>query len=561
VHSHRLVPHRSRAGLAAALAAFVVLGATVVYGHVALAAAPEGGWLSFRHGHLVYGHDDQGNRIPDFSYAGYRNSEAPIPHVPARARVSPPADGGDATALIQGAIDSVSALPIDRHGFRGAVVLERGTYPIGTSLHIQASGVVLRGSGAGEEGEDGTLLLPANPVARTLVNIGGTGKVTPAGPAHSVVDDYVPVGSRTVTLDTTDGLAVGDDVIVQRPQTQAWIHAIGMDAIPPRPDGKPITQWPPNSGLQFQRKIAAINGSQVTLDVPLTNALEKVFTNATVWKYTFAGRISQVGLEDLSSDGIAMRGDPTVTTGSGFFNVTFVNLDAVDNAWVRNTTVTRYSQPYLVGTGAIRVSILHTRSLHMEQMMRQDILDQPFTYGVSGQQVLVRDAVVTGSNVHAWTTQSRTPGPNVFSRFEERNTGVDKFDSGPHQRWAAGILGEDLDMHSTPVDQQRAIDFAPWPATELEDRQWFGSGQGWSAGNSVLYNVSSTTWRVEDPPTAHNWAIGMKGTNIGPRPNPPHQNGEFQSIGRFVQPFSLYDQQLRERLRDREPSDDESDDG
>jgi hypothetical protein len=556
VQSRQLVPHRSRAGLAAALAALVVLGATAVYGHVALAVAPEGGWLSFRHGHLVYGQDGQGNRIPDFSYAGYRNGDAPIPNVPARAVLSPPAGGGDATALIQAAIDSVSALPQDRHGFRGAVVLKRGTYQIGTSLHIQASGVVLRGAGAGP---GGTVLLPANPVARTLVNIRGTGKITPVGPAHSVVDDYVPVGSRTVTLDSTDGLAVGDDVIVQRPQTQAWIHAIGMDAIPPRPDGKPITQWTPNSGLQFERKIAAISGSQVTLDVPLTNALEKELTNATVWKYAFDGRISQVGLEDVSSDGIAMRDDPSVTTGSGFFNVTFVNLDAVADAWVRNTIVTRYSQPYQVGTGALRVSILRTQSLHMEQMMRQDILDQPFTYGISGQQVLVQDAVVTGSNVHAWTTQSRTPGPNVFSGFEERDTGVDKFDSGPHQRWAAGILAEDLDMRSTPLDQQRAIDFAPWPATELEDRQWFGSGQGWSAGNSVLYNVSSTTWRVEDPPTAHNWAIGMKGTNIGPRPNPPHQNGEFQSIGRFVQPFSLYEQQLRERRRGREPSDDEND--
>ncbi len=53
---------------------------------------------------------------------------------------------------------------------------------------------------------------------------------------------------------------------------------------------------------------------------------------------------------------------------------------------------------------------------------------------------------------------------------------------------------------------------------------------------------------MEDPPTAHNWAIGMLGTNIGPRPHPPHQNGELQSIGMFVQPNSLYDQQLLERL-------------
>jgi hypothetical protein len=537
---------RHHAGVIPALLGLVALAAVATLGQLGTGAAPAidltaarapaGGWLSFVNGRLVYGQDAQGNRIPDFSSAGYEGGGVPLPDVPARVTLSAPA--GDATATIQAAINRVSALPLDANGFRGAVVLQPGTYRIGTSLHIGASGVVLRGATANPAD---TVLLPQNHKARTLVTIAGRGGITRAGPSHAVTDAYVPVGSRTLTLDSTAGLAVGDSVIVQRPQTQAWIHAIGMDRIPPRPDHKPIHQWSPNSGLQFERKIAGISGNQVTLDVPLTNALEKQFTSATVWKYSFPGRISQVGLENLSSDGIAMG-------GSSFFNVTFVNLDAVENAWVRNTVVTRYTQPYQVGTGAIRVTILHTQSLHMEQIMPQNVLDQPFTYGVSGQLVLVRDAVVTGSDVHAWTTQSLVPGPNVFSGFDETNTSVDKFDSGPHQRWASGILAEDLTMRSTPVAQQRAIDFAPWPATELEDRQWFGSGQGWSAGNSVLYNVSSTTWRVEDPPTAHNWAIGMIGTNIGPRPNPPHQNGEFISIGMFVQPNSLYDQQLAERL-------------
>ncbi len=538
------------AGLVLALAGIVAIGAMALYHQAGARAvpdarpvahkAPANGWLSFNGGHLHYGHDQQGNRIPDFSYAGYEGGGVPLPAVPARVTLSAPA--GDATALIQQAIDQVSAMPLDASGFRGAVVLSPGAYRIGTSLHIRASGIVLRG---GTSNPADTVLLPQNPVARTLVSIGGTGAITPAGPAHAVTDSYVPVGASTLTLDSTAGLAVGDDVIVQRPQTQAWIHAIGMDAIPPRPDGKPITQWPPNSGLLSERKIAAIHGPHVVLDVPLTNALEQQFTNATLWKYSFPGRISQVGLEDLSSDGIAMAGAPGFA-GGGFFNATFVDLDAVENAWVQDTVVARYTQPYIVGTGAIRVTVLHTQSLHMEQAMPQNVGDQPFTYGVSGQMILVRDAVVTGSNVHAWTTQSRVPGPNVFSGFVETNTGSRKFDSGPHQRWASGVLGEDLTMQSTPG--------ADWAATELEDRQWFGSGQGWAAGNSVLYNVTSTTWRVEDPPTAHNWAIGVIGTNIGPHANPPHQNGEFISIGQLVQPSSLYDEQLSERLQSHRPT-------
>ena len=141
------VPRRPHVGLAVLLAAIIWLGAIAAYGNVALAGAPEGGWLSFKGGHLVYGHDAQGNRIPDFSYAGYGNGGVPIPEVPARAEVSPPEGGADATALIQGALDQVSALPLDSHGFRGAVVLERGTYKlydaIGNHEALGASGTLV----------------------------------------------------------------------------------------------------------------------------------------------------------------------------------------------------------------------------------------------------------------------------------------------------------------------------------------------------------------------------------------------------------------------------------
>ena len=514
-------------------------------GYLASAAAASGhpvpvsgSWISFRDGHLVYGHDAQGNRIPDFSYAGYEQSDAPIPFVPARVRVSPDSAADD-TSLIQAAIDQVSALPLDRRGFRGAVVLAPGTYKIGSGIHISAAGVVLRGGG--KKPAD-TVLLPQNPLARTLITAGGTGSITAVpGSSHNVTDAYVPVGADVLHLDSTAGLSPGDRVIVQRPQTQPWIHAIGMDSIPPRPDGKPITQWPPNSGLQFERVITRIKGNEITLDVPLTNALEQAFTQATVWKYTFGGRISQVGIENLSSDGIAMAADPAIL--SNFFNATFVNLNAVENAWVRDVIVTRYCQPFQVGSGGYQISILHTQSLHMEQAMPQSVSDQPFTYGVSGQLVLVRDATVTGSNVHTWTTQSRVPGPNVFSDFTEINTGQRKFDSGPHQRWATGILAEDMTMQSTP-----GVD---WAATELEDRQWFGSGQGWAGANSVLWNVSSTTWRVEEPATAHNWAIGIMGTEIAPHPTPfQHAEGEIEARGQQVFPMSLFATQLAERHQD-----------
>ena len=108
-------------------------------------------------GKLVYVPDEQGNTILDSSHAGYLGGGAPIPSVPIKETVWPVA--GDNTANVQAAIDKVSALAVDKQGFRGAVLLRMGYYRMATPLRIQASGVVLRGEGMGDTG---TVLIGAS---------------------------------------------------------------------------------------------------------------------------------------------------------------------------------------------------------------------------------------------------------------------------------------------------------------------------------------------------------------------------------------------------------------
>src|SRR6516225_4136618 len=85
-------------------------------------------------GNLIYQPDARGNRIEDFSMVGYQTGIVPLPDtaggvsVPIQASLDPSA--GDQTARIQSAIDQVSQLPMDANGFRGAVLLTAGNYPI-----------------------------------------------------------------------------------------------------------------------------------------------------------------------------------------------------------------------------------------------------------------------------------------------------------------------------------------------------------------------------------------------------------------------------------------------
>src|SRR5213596_843604 len=91
-------------------------------------------------GKLIYVSDSLGNKIPDFSNAGYKGGGVPIPYVAIKATLWPVS--GNNSAKIQAAIDSVSALVPDASGFRGAVLLKMGLYQLDTPIYIRSSGVV-----------------------------------------------------------------------------------------------------------------------------------------------------------------------------------------------------------------------------------------------------------------------------------------------------------------------------------------------------------------------------------------------------------------------------------
>jgi hypothetical protein len=65
---------------------------------------------------------------------------------------------------------------------------------------------------------------------------------------------------------------VGDAVMVGRPVTQAWIALLGMDKLVR--NGQPQTWISAGSVLRGERQITAINGDQVTVDVPLPDSFD-----------------------------------------------------------------------------------------------------------------------------------------------------------------------------------------------------------------------------------------------------------------------------------------------
>jgi hypothetical protein len=173
-------------------------------------------------GRLVYNPDALGNRIPDFSYCGYKASNNAIPN--GLVKVVVPVAAGDATLRIQSAIDYVASLPTDADGFKGAVLLQKGTYNVEGQLKISSSGVILRGSGMGA---GGTVLLGTGKDRATLVRIFGKNDKT-TGTEVKVADVYVPVNATKLTVSNAS-FKVGDDVIIHRPSTKKWIADLGTE--------------------------------------------------------------------------------------------------------------------------------------------------------------------------------------------------------------------------------------------------------------------------------------------------------------------------------------------
>jgi hypothetical protein len=233
-------------------------------------------------GRLVYVPDEDGNTIHDASHAGYGGGGVPIPTVPVKATIWPVA--GDNTAHVQAAIDAVSALPQDNSGFRGAVLLRAGYYRMAMPIRIQTSGVVLRGEGMSDTGTVliGTGTGPAGGgfggAQSSLVQIAGASGVTTIDTTKQVIlDAYVPVGARSFKVPSARGYARGDTVIVRRIGNDEWIAAIGMNGETPQSRWKPFN-------LDWDRVVTDVQGNTITIDAPITCAIEKRWGGGEVMK-------------------------------------------------------------------------------------------------------------------------------------------------------------------------------------------------------------------------------------------------------------------------------------
>jgi len=464
--------------------------------------------LSASKGKLSYYPDEQGNRIVDFSYCGYAASNEAIPDVPVKVVV--PVTKGDATLRIQSAIDYVASLPVDKNGFRGAALLQKGAYSVLGQLKITASGVVLRGSGMGE---NGTVLIGAGKDRATLIRVFGK-KDKKTSAEVKVADAYVPVNATKLNVADAGSFKVGDEVIVHRPSTAAWIKTLGTETFG---GGISALGWKPGErDIFFERKIVAINGNTLTLDVSLTTALDSTYGGGLLSKLVWPGRIEKVGVENLLLQSEYDVANPKDEAHRWMA----ITLENVSDAWVRQVAFQHFAgSAVAVLETAKCITVEDCKSL---QPVSEIGGQRRNTFFTAGQQTLFQRCYAQ-NGYHDFGVGFCAPGPNAFVQCQSDRP----YDfSGTIDSWASGVLFDIVNVDGNAI--------------RFGNREQDGQGAGWSAANSVLWQCTAARIDCYKPPTAQNYSFGSWAQFGG--------NGYWESSNEQINPRSLYYTQLAERL-------------
>ena len=462
-----------------------------------------------KEGKLSFTADNQGNRIPDFSYAGYMASEKAIPNVENKIFVTKQEE--DATQKIQTAIDYVSNLKPDKSGFRGAVLLDQGTFKISGTLYIKKSGVVLRGSG---NTENGTVLLGTGLEREALIRVLGVDD-RKYGDTFEFNIAYTPLGTQKIQLKNASKLKVTDEISISKPVTDNWIKELNMQ------DFGGETSWigwkKGDWDITWNRVVTNINGNEVTLNAPLTMSLDDVYGASKVTLYSWSGRIEQIGIENI----LMKSTFNTSNLKDEEHRWLGISIENTRNAWVKQVNFKHFAG------GA--VSVLKTaQQITVEDCVATEPISEiaafrRHTFYTEGQQTLFQRCY-SEYGYHDFAVGGfGTTGPNVFLQCESH---LPFENSGAVGSWATGVL---FDIAN--IDGQ---------ALSYNNREQDGRGAGWTAANSVIWESSASKIECYSPPTAQNWAFGVWGQFGG--------NGHWKDVNGHISPRSLFYAQLENRL-------------
>lgn len=468
-----------------------------------------------------------GDTMPDFSRVGYRWGDVEIPSVKVVKTLTPPRDGADATGLIQEAIDQMDE--------PGAILLKAGTYNVSGSIHINRSGVVLRG-----EGMKKTRVVATGDKQRTLITLGkpDSQRILDEVSATAISEEVVPLGRLYVEVKDPEEFKIGDRVVLRHDANAEWIHAIGMDRIVERVDdfGRMVRQWRPEDYSEcWERIITKIDGNRIWFDNPVVFAIHKKYGGGSVIRCSY-DRVEECGVENIA---FISEYDESITavhkkTGDVHYADeahawVVVKFTGAEHCWMRNCSARHFGYSCaFVEKGAKNITVQHC---FIEEPV--SLIYGARRYGFCldrGELTLFKDCHADHDR-HGFICQAHTCGPNVYTQSEMTNA---YDDAGPHHRWTTGTLYD-----AVKTDNR----------IRVQDRGGSGYGHGWTGAGIFMWNCEASEIVAQSVYGIHdNYAVGCIAKH-GRGWFPERPDGVWISEGRHVEPVSLYEWQLEQRRK------------
>lgn len=485
--------------------------ATLAVVNAGIAHGQTSDWVKQGQNQLIYQMDSRGNRIMNFAAAGYKGGEAlPNPSTLFGSstwrieNVSAPANGADATQLIQAAIDKVSGYSAWGHGYRGVVKLSDGLYNISNTLNINTGGVILLGGGDGYSASNSTVIKSTSTNQISLIKVESPGvgnSLSGTGTTANIIDKVVPAGASSFRVSNPGAFSVGNWVNVKRDPNQAWLNRM-MDLYPNDPSGNNHgwTTADKKYDHKQERKITRIEGDRVFINAPLAHSINSEWADGTIRRYN-DNRIENVGIQGIrgttvfdSSETATINGVQTFTDEDHAW--TFIDIKNSKNTWVKDVT-SKFMAYATVQTGVASRSITVQDAKHYEPAS-QVIGGRRYAFLTNGAFVLMEDLVADKARrafINNTTFNGYNRGPNVFLNGDADDSFVH---SGPHAGYSTGAL-YDVISDDNGIEARRA--YSPIV-------------HGWRGGNTVFWNVNTPEFQIQDAPDARNYVIGGTGGTV-----------------------------------------------
>ena len=330
-----------------------------------------------------------------------------------------------------------------------------------------------------------------------------------------ITSRYVGTGARSFTVQDASGFQAGDPILVRRTPNQLWCDTLGMSTL--SQIDPECTDWTPQSyTIGHPRKITAVRGDSVFIDIPVVDPMQELYGGGEILPDYGSVSVQQSAVENMYISSV-YSGEEDEDHGWDA-----IKTQNVENCWVRNVTA-RYFGYSCVDIGDnTNYSTFQDCALLDPKSITTGGRKYPFPiHGGIGN--LVQRCYARGGR-HSFATHSRITGPHVFLDCYATQT---YSDIGPHHRWAAGTMYDNVYGGQIRV----------------QNRLTSGTGHGWAGVQTMFWNCHSyfEDFKVESPLGGLNWGIGCTAqVNQG--------GGYWESFGTPVVPRSLYLQQLEDRL-------------